>query len=177
MLRNLRSEENAVCYHSFLLSSLHLTVGLKKQKWFLFLRLLDFVMSMTSSSVFWSYSSKRGTLLWRTSVCCVCFSLYKRVCVLQIPPEGSVHRHRHSSWWRGTGSLLPDRPRHDRVLPQIRELLFPGNRYASLSEFHAQSVVPALFSLCRVQPAYFCTSSLITAETTDMFICADTFYM
>ena len=41
----------------------------------------------------------------------------------QIPPEGSLHRHRYPPRRRRGGGLLHHGPRHDRVLPQVRGVL------------------------------------------------------
>ena len=44
----------------------------------------------------------------------------------QVPPTCSLRWHWHSPRWWGRGGLLHHRPRHDRVLPQVRRVL-PGH--------------------------------------------------
>lgn len=86
-------------------------------------------MSTTSSSAFWSFSSKTDAQDRQSSDITASVSLFLTVRVSQIPPQGALHRHRHPPRRRRPGSFLPDRPRHDCVLPQIWELLLPWDRW------------------------------------------------
>ena len=55
-----------------------------------------------------------------------CQRLWRCHSDFQVPPTGSLCWHWHSPRWWGRGGLLHHRPRHDRVLPQVRRVL-PGH--------------------------------------------------
>ena len=53
---------------------------------------------------------------------------------MKVSSPSSIHWYWHSPWRRRTGSLLPHRPGHDRVIPQIRKLLLSRHRLLKFSD-------------------------------------------